>query len=281
MCPYILKTVFHRIIDMVAPQVFVDDGNSFPAVRFMHERGVAIGARIRDALMKVKEMERPVLSTYFPILGDARLASAKWELAKRQVAQRDYFGTGRIYVRTTTVEYALCAIRSIAETGCMGISLLENGPSYHSGTTASLEPVTHGKKSLLAALERPNLNREDHAAMRDMLAAYGAEVQIRETVLAVPCGEGVYSVSGKRGEYVVKGAVPIGSIIMVANNPDLLREIVQAEANADLLREIVRAEAHAEKLKLGEEASIEDIEREIMGRVKEMCSSAEKPGERW
>jgi hypothetical protein len=253
---------------MVQPGIYVDDGRSFPATMFRRERGLAMGRRIKDVLMRAKERELPIRDAYCSVLGEAREVGGKWELSRREGMQRDIFGTGRVYVRTTSVEYALCAIRTITETGRRGITVLEKDPFYNSGITATGEPVTHGKKSLLAALAGPRAEREGHADMRDILAAYGAEASIREVVLAVPCGEGVFGVAGRPGEYLVRGGAPIDGIIMIVNDPGLLREVV-------------RAEAYVEKLRRGEEAGIGQIQAEIMGGIEEMLSSMERPGAGW
>jgi hypothetical protein len=265
MCPYILKTVFHRIIDMRT--VLLNKPGKLPRATFNGAKGGVAAERIRAELERAKDAvveERSV-----PIIGE--IDNHKEEMAFSLTIPRGnvLLGAGHIYLRTSTASLMRRVLNSIFYISDSGLQAREGRPSFSTAYALGNQgasAITIGSSSLRTALGIP-IDREHHAKVRDLIKTlFRVEFSLREIVLAFPC-DSLLAFGGGQGRYAINGRVPLGSLT-------ILNESKQ-------LADFCRAEARAELLRAEDGATIKKIYAELMEKINGIACSFEMRGQRW
>ena len=259
MCPYILKTVFHRNIDMRS--VVLHRPGRLMMSTFCGATGAIAADRISAALERAKEAiveERNV-----PLSGEIKTHKEGMELSYTAPRGNVLLGSGHIYLRTSTASLMRRLLNSIFHICDNGLQEREGEPSfstgYAMGMMGGISRITMGSSSLRTAL-LSHIDREYHEKIRDIVKAlFSVELHLREIVLAFPC-DSLLAHEGRPGAYAINGGVPLGRLTLLNDSGQLA--------------EFCRAEAYAEMLRAEEEASAKKIYAELMGMMGGMADAS-------
>ena len=264
-CSHVLKTVFHRIIDMHT--ILLHHPGKLMMTSFSGAKGIRVADRIKAALERAKEAV--VAEKNVPIVGQIRNRKEEMEFTLTAPQGNALLGAGHIYLRTSTASLLRKVLNSIFYMGDNCLQEREGEPSFSTGYALGMDgasKITMGCSSLRAALGIP-IDREYHAKMRDIVKAlFGVEFQLREILLAFPC-DSLLAFEGSPARYAINGRVPLGMLTLL-NESGQLAEFCMAEAQAEILR-------------AGDGASAKKIYAELMDKMSVMAGSFEMRGRRW
>ena len=219
-CSHILKTVFHRIIDMGEAKRFLSfPGNAhMPACRVREDSPHL--RRLWNLAWRAMERQ-PVMEPRAIRAFDER------DMETRELRLRSGFA----FEATTTATILL----RVVETMGSGKPCYS---SYQRGSGASARPETRLFLSLLGLLE--HMRKDIPYGQSDagtLLKEQGILIRPRKVAIAVvPVGGGTWSPS--RGVYLLNHTgIGIGKILMLNGRPDIVREIIRIEAAYEAGRE--------------------------------------------
>lgn len=268
MCSHVLKTVFHRIIDMQLTVLF--HPGRLPMFNLAGELGVRAAKKISAAIEKGKKT--PILEKTVDITGRVEADREGCSVVKaNDLARTLQMGSGHLYARTTNAALFLRVLESISCVGDGGIVLLNGEPSYHSSAATNSGnriSITEGSSSLISAMHVP-LDNKYHAAMRETLRLFfKAEFAMREILLALPCGSAM-EVAGMPGRYAIPVPVPLHDLVVLN------------DCDGEVLEEFCMAEAPLENIRQGGGLGIKKLVRKMVEMVNGMAHSVEMPGTSW
>ena len=229
----------------------------FPHAEFSGRLGLEAARRIRKAVERARGRMPNFSDSNAPIKGSLDRGGAALG-SGAGLTQQVLLGAGMLYTKTTTASLVWMVLNSIVLLGDQHGRITNGEPGYFSmvlRNSGANGMYTLGKNSLRAALNSPVGMVSHHRMLKNLARGMGAEVGMMEIVAGLPCRE-VLAVKDEEGGYAIRGRVPIGELVIL-NDPEVVARVC-------------RLEAQAEALRIGEEADVLQLEKEMIGMLRRL-----------